>query len=66
MVSLVGKIGCNPETLRGWVRQTERDQGRQPGLTSDDRSLNSSGSAGFRAKSPRPIHHHRSLCAALA
>jgi transposase-like protein len=37
MVSIAGKIGCNPETLRGWVRQAERDQGRQPGLTSDDR-----------------------------
>jgi transposase len=38
MVSIAGKIGCNAETLRGWVRQAERDQGSQPGLTSDDRS----------------------------
>ena len=27
------KIGCAPETLRGWVRQTERDQGRRAGPT---------------------------------
>lgn len=24
--SIAGKIGCNAETLRGWVRQAERDQ----------------------------------------
>src|SRR4051812_31388368 len=29
--SIATKIGCAPETLRGWVRQTERDQGRRPG-----------------------------------
>src|SRR4051794_40622039 len=27
--SIATKIGCAPETLRGWVRQTERDQGRR-------------------------------------
>ncbi len=31
------KIGCNPETLRGWVRQAERDQGKRPEPTSDER-----------------------------
>ena len=25
--SIAGKIGCTAETLRRWVRQTERDQG---------------------------------------
>src|SRR3954449_2268836 len=25
--SIAGKIGCTGETLRGWVRQAERDQG---------------------------------------
>ena len=30
-------IGCTAETLRGWVRQAERDQGKRPGPTSDDR-----------------------------
>jgi transposase len=31
--SIAAKIGCAPETLRGWVRQTERDQGRGAGPT---------------------------------
>ena len=28
--------GCTIETLRGWVRQAERDQGLRPGPTSAD------------------------------
>lgn len=35
--SIAGKIGCSSETLRHWVRQTERDLGRRPGLTSDEK-----------------------------
>jgi transposase len=35
--SIATKIGCTAETLRGWVRQAERDQGRRQGMTSDDR-----------------------------
>ena len=31
-----GKIGCTAETLRGWVRQAERDQGKRPGPTTDE------------------------------
>ena len=27
--SIAAKIGCAPETLRGWVRQAERDQGHR-------------------------------------
>jgi transposase len=37
IVSVAAKIGCTAETLRGWVRQTERDQGQRAGLTSDER-----------------------------
>ena len=35
--SIAEKIGCTSETLRKWVRQAERDQGRKPGLTTDER-----------------------------
>jgi transposase len=34
--SIAGKIGCTAETLRGWVRQAERDQGKRPGPTTKE------------------------------
>jgi transposase len=37
IVSIAEKIGCSAETLRHWVRQAERDLGRRPGLTTDER-----------------------------
>ncbi len=37
MSSVASKIGCTAETLRKWVRQVERDQGRREGMTTDDR-----------------------------
>jgi len=37
MRSIAEKIGCTAETLRRWVRQAERDQGRRPGLTTAER-----------------------------
>jgi len=36
--SIAGKMGCTAETLRKWVRQAERDQGRRPGLTTDEKA----------------------------
>jgi transposase len=36
--SIAGKIGCQSETLRRWVRQAERDAGRRAGLTTDERA----------------------------
>jgi transposase len=35
--SIAGKIGCTAETLRNWVRREERDTGRRPGLTTEER-----------------------------
>ena len=35
--SIAAKIGCTAETLRKWVRQVERDSGRRPGLTTDEK-----------------------------
>jgi transposase-like protein len=33
ITSIAEKIGCKAETLRLWVRQTERDEGQRPGAT---------------------------------
>jgi transposase len=37
ITSIAEKIGCAAETLRSWVRQVERDQGKRPGLTTEER-----------------------------
>jgi transposase len=31
------KLGCSVEALRRWVRQSERDAGQRPGVTTDER-----------------------------
>jgi transposase-like protein len=35
--SVASKIGCNPETLRSWIRKREVDAGKRPGLTTAER-----------------------------
>ena len=37
MRSVASKVGCTAETLRKWVRQTERDAGQRPGLATQER-----------------------------
>ena len=37
ITSIAEKIGCTAETLRKWVRQAGRDDGRRPGLTTEER-----------------------------
>ena len=34
---IAAKIGCTAETLRGWLRQAERDHGLRAGPTTDAR-----------------------------
>ena len=35
--SIAAKIGCSGETLRGWVRQAERDRDLRDGMTTETR-----------------------------
>jgi transposase len=35
--SIAGKIGCTSESLRRWVQQAERDEGKRPGLSTSER-----------------------------
>src|SRR3990170_5386016 len=35
--SIAEKFGMTTETLRAWVRQAERDEGRRPGLSTGER-----------------------------
>ena len=37
ITSIAAKIGCTTQTLSTWVKQAERNQGRRPGLTTDER-----------------------------
>jgi transposase-like protein len=37
ITSIAAKIGCTAQTLSTWLKQAERDQGRRPGLTTDER-----------------------------
>jgi len=37
ITSIATKCGMTPETLRKWVRNTEVDTGKRPGLTTEER-----------------------------
>jgi transposase-like protein len=37
IASIAAKIGCTAQTLSNWVKQAERDQGKRPGTTTDER-----------------------------
>ena len=34
--AIAPKLGCSPDSLRGWCQQAERDAGNRGGLTSDE------------------------------
>ena len=36
--AIAPKFGCSPETLRKWIEREERDQGKKPGPTTQDRA----------------------------
>ncbi len=36
LTSIAEKVGCNPETLRNWLRQAERDEGTAAGMTTSE------------------------------
>ena len=35
--AIAAKLGCSPDSLRGWCQRAERDAGERPGLTSAER-----------------------------
>ena len=35
--SIASKIGCSPDSLKAWFRQTQTDQGKLPGTTTEER-----------------------------
>ena len=37
ITSIAAKMGCTAETLRKWVRRSQRDAGQRPGLTTGER-----------------------------
>ena len=37
MTSIAAKLGASPETVRHWVRRAEVDDGRRPGITTEER-----------------------------
>src|SRR4051812_15127415 len=37
IVEIAAKMGCSAESLRAWVRRSERDSGQRPGVTTSER-----------------------------
>lgn len=58
MRSVAEKLGRTVEALRRWVRQAERDGGKRPGLTTDERQRLKD--LGLIARAAAPSVHTRS------
>ena len=37
ITSVAAKLGCTTETLRRWVKQSQIDDGKEPGATTDEK-----------------------------
>lgn len=47
------RVGVNPDTLRGWVKQAQVDAGERPGTTTD-RRCSHQGAGGGDPRCPQP------------
>ena len=53
LVSIAAKIGCNAETLRTWVRRSQRDEGLRAGVTTAERDRLKATAAYMRSMHPQ-------------
>ena len=63
MNSIAAKLGCTSETLRKWVRQSEKDLGLRDGVTSDERErLKTLEGHRYRMSSSRVTVTYETVC----
>ena len=62
--SIASKIGCSAETLRSWVLQAERDEGKRPGLTTSERERLKELERENHELKPEPVNNFETLAVA--